>query len=226
MAAFFITGSGTDVGKTFLAAGLARRLTSQGRAVEVLKPIVSGFDPANPAGSDPAILLDALGRPPTAENLAHIAPWRFRAPLSPDMAAAAEGRALDMTEAAGFCKVAIAAAPDVLLIEGAGGVMVPLNARETQLDLMRALRLPVIFVGASYLGALSHTLTGLEVLKSGGLDVRALVVSETPGSSVGLDATCATLAHFAAVPVLALPRNGDPRETALARLGALLFPRP
>jgi dethiobiotin synthetase len=226
MGAFFVTGSGTDIGKTFVATALVRCLRKQGRAVEALKPVVSGFDPEAPEGSDPAILLDALRRPLSAGNLAAVSPWRFRAPLSPDMAAAAEGRVLDIADVTAFCRAAIAAAPDVLLIEGAGGVMAPLDVRQTQLDLMRALEIPAIFVAASHLGAISHALTGLEVLKSRGLAVRGVVVNETPGSSVALEATRATLARFTPAPVLALPRAGAAaQEAAFARLAALVSPR-
>jgi dethiobiotin synthetase len=223
MGAFFVTGSGTDIGKTFVAAGLARALRASGRAVDILKPIVSGFDEGRPDGSDPAALLEALGRPSTPENLAQISPWRFRAPLSPDMAAAAEGRALDMAEVLAFCKAAIGAAEDALLIEGAGGVMAPLTARQTQLDLIGALRLPLIFVGGSYLGALSHTLTALDALKNRGLEVRATVISETAGSTVDIEATLATLRNFVKAPLLALRRvDGGANGAVFARLAALL----
>ena len=220
MGAFFVTGSGTDIGKTFVGAGLARALRASGRAVDILKPIVSGFDDAHPEKSDPAVLLEALGRPSTPENLAQISPWRFKAPLSPDMAAAAEGRALDVAKVQAFCEAAIGAAKDVLLIEGAGGVMAPLNARQTQLDLIAALRLPLVFMGGSYLGAISHALTALGAAQSRGLEVRAIVVNESEGSTVDLEATAATLRNFANAPVVAL-RRACPDEAALARLAAL-----
>ncbi len=181
MGAIFITGSGTDVGKTFVAAALIRRLKAQGLSVEALKPVVSGYNPDNPAGSDPAVLLEALALPMTEENLAKISPWRFRAPLSPDMAAATEGRAIDMGAVAAFCARAVSAAKDALVIEGAGGVMSPVGAQQTQADLMSALDIPVIFVAGSYLGAISHALTGLDALKCRGLELRALVVNEFAG---------------------------------------------
>jgi|BarGraIncu00222A_1022003.scaffolds.fasta_scaffold65848_2 dethiobiotin synthetase len=223
MSAFFVTGSGTDVGKTFVTAGLVRALKTRGRAVDVLKPVVSGYNADNPAGSDPAVLLEALARPQTEENLAQISPWRFRAPLSPDMAAATEGRAIDMAAVTAFCREAAARAKGVLFIEGAGGVMAPFTARQTQLDLMSALEIPLIFVAGSYLGAIGHALTGLDTLKCRGLDLRALVVNETPGSSVDLKATCSSLGNFTAAPVLAL-RWGDSaaNEAAFARLAALV----
>ncbi len=167
------------------------------------------------------MLLEALGRLPTLENLGRISPWRFSAPLSPDMAAAVEGRVLDMAATQAFCETAALAAKDILLIEGAGGVMTPLNARKTQLDLIAALGLPLIFVGGSYLGAISHALTALDALQSRGLEVRATVISETAGSTVDLGATCSSLEHFTAAPVLAL-RRGAVNENAFARLAALL----
>ena len=82
MSAVFITGTGTGVGKTFVAAGLIGYFRRLGQPVAALKPLVSGFDPAAPSGSDPAILLDALGREVNLEELQRVSPWRFRAPLS------------------------------------------------------------------------------------------------------------------------------------------------
>ncbi len=219
MAGYFITGAGTDIGKTFVAAGLTRQLKKCGRTVDVLKPVVSGFDPANPAGSDPAVLLEALGLPLTDKNLAKISPWRFRAPLSTDMAAALETRTIDFAEVTDFCRRAVAGAKDALLIEGVGGVMAPLDARRTFLELIAALDLPVLFVSGTYLGAISHALCGLGVIAGRGLAVRAVVVNETPGSSVDFDMTLKTLANFVTAP-LAPMRRGDP--TAFERLAEFL----
>ena len=87
MGALFVTATGTDVGKTFVTAGLIKLLKSQGASVDALKPVVSGYDPSVAETSDPAVLLKALGRPVSAEEVARISPYRFRAPLSPDMAA-------------------------------------------------------------------------------------------------------------------------------------------
>jgi dethiobiotin synthetase len=222
MSAVFITGAGTDVGKTFVTAGLIRSLRARGSAVEALKPIVSGFDPLAPSGSDPAILLEALGRDVTPQTLAAVSPWRFKEPLSPDMAARAEGRSIDFDQLLGFCAEAAANAPGQLLIEGVGGVMVPIDARHTLLDVMSRLRLPLILVGGSYLGAINHLLTAEDVLRSRGLDLRAIVISESRDSSVGLDATEATLAGFVTAPLLALRRAASAgHDSAFARLAEL-----
>jgi dethiobiotin synthetase len=91
VSAVFVSGTGTDIGKTFVTAALIHELRRRGRAVDALKPVVSGFDPAQLAASDPGVFLAALGRAPTAAALDRIAPWRYSAPLSPDMAARREG---------------------------------------------------------------------------------------------------------------------------------------
>jgi dethiobiotin synthetase len=224
MSAFFVTGSGTDVGKTFVAAGLIKHWRRCGRAVEALKPVASGFDPASAAASDPGVLLTALGHSIAPEAIEHIAPWRFRAPLSPDMAAAREGRVIDFDALVGLSRRAIERARDILLIEGVGGVMVPLDDEHTVLDWMCALRLPLVLVAGSYLGSISHTLTCLDVLRRRQLDVAALVVSESSGNTVPLQETVATIARFTtALPITAIPRLAPgAHEDAFASLANLL----
>jgi dethiobiotin synthetase len=217
LSAYFVTATGTDIGKTFVMRGLIHALRMRGRNVAALKPVMSGFEPAEAAGSDAGLLLAALGRPVTPEAIDEISPWRFAAPLAPDMAAAREGRTLDIRELIKFCGNAIAANRHVLLIEGAGGVMSPVNADHVMLDWMTALRLPLILVAGSYLGTISHTLTALDVIARRGLKVTALVISETAGSPVRLNATRDTLARFAPpVDVVTLPRLA---ATAIAHPG-------
>jgi dethiobiotin synthetase len=203
--AIFITATGTDIGKTFVAASLIRLLRQMGRTVDALKPVVSGFDPAQPAASDPGVLLKALGLPLSPEEINRVSPWRFRAPLSPDLAAEREGRRIDVDQVIAYCQKLIDRRRDILLIEGVGGIMVPLDEHRTILDVMMALRLPLILVTGSYLGTISHTLTALDSLFRRDLEVMAIIVSETPGSTVSLDDTVAAIARFAE-PVIALPR--------------------
>jgi dethiobiotin synthetase len=164
VSAIFITATGTDVGKTFVAASLIRQLRQMGRLVDAIKPVVSGFDPARAAASDPGVLLHALGLPVTQQELDRISPWRFSAALSPDLAAQREGRNIDVDVVISFCQTAIDQRRDILLIEGVGGIMVPLDGERTILDVMMALQLPLILVTGSYLGAISHTLTAVDAL--------------------------------------------------------------
>ncbi len=224
MSAIFITGSGTGVGKTFVACGLITHFRALGRPVAALKPLVSGFDPAAPLDSDPTLLLEALGRSVTADELERISPWRFRAPLSPDMAARAEGRSIDFQEVADFCRAAIAKTAGILLIEGIGGIMVPLDPLHTVLDLMVALAKPVVLVGGSYLGTLSHLLSAQDVILRRALDLRAVVISESEGSAPPLRETLETLGNFIAAPLIVLARQGleASNREALQRLAVLI----
>jgi len=212
VSAIFITGTGTEVGKTFVCASLVGHLRQMGRSVEAIKPVVSGFDPDRAEASDPGILLQALGFPATLQNIERISPWRFRAPISPDIAARREGRRIDVGEVVAFCKSAIDQRREILLIEGVGGIMVPLDEQRTVLDIMMALRLPLILVAGSYLGTISHTLTALDALFRRDLSLLAIIVSETPGSPVPLEETVAAIARFAE-PVIGLPRHpGGPAD--------------
>jgi dethiobiotin synthetase len=224
--AIFITATGTDVGKTFVAASLIGQFRQMGRVVEVIKPVVSGFDPTQAASSDPAVLIKALGVPVTPQAIEQISPWRFRAPLSPDLAAQREGQTIDVDEVIAFCQSTVDQRQDVLLIEGVGGVMVPLDDQRTILDVMMALRLPVILVAGSYLGTISHTLTALDSLYRRDMNVMAVIVNETPGSTVPLNDTVAAISRFAD-PVIGLPRRRpqDRDSGGVAPFGRLLDPQ-
>lgn len=219
MTAIFITGTGTDVGKTFVAVSLIGHLRRMGCPVDAIKPVVSGFDPAQPMASDPGVLLHALGGSVTTDAINRISPWRFRAALSPDLAAQREGQSIDVDQVTAFCQSVITHSQDILLVEGVGGVMTPLDAQRTILDVMMALRLPHILVAGSYLGTISHTLTALDSLYRRELNVMAIIVSETAGSSVPLDDTVAAIARFAG-PVIGLPRT-RPDAAASTNLGSL-----
>ncbi|HTP77747.1 MAG TPA: dethiobiotin synthase [Rhizomicrobium sp.] len=227
MSAYFVTATGTDIGKTFVTAGLIRHLRAAGRPVGALKPVVSGFDIATAAISDPGVLLEALDEPLTEESLARLSPWQFAAPLSPDMAAAREGRSIGFDDLVALCRNALAGAPENFFIEGVGGIMVPLDGAHTVLDWARALGLPLIVVTGSYLGSISHTLTTLKVAADAGLAVAALVVNETGDGAVPLDETVATMKRFApGIPVATIARVKAPVGAradfaALARLLAL-----
>lgn len=211
MTTIFVTSSGTDIGKTYVSAMLVRQLRARGLPVRALKPIVSGIDAETFPQSDPAALLAALGEPVDLDHADLVSRWTFRAALSPDMAARREGAAIDFAELVNHCR-ARAALHDPLVIEGVGGLMVPLDDSRTVLDWMLALKdLPIapLLVVGSYLGTISHTLTTLDVMRRNDLEPRAIVVSESPTSPVPLAETVETLRRFAKLEALALPRNGE-----------------
>ena len=225
MAAYFVTSTGTDVGKTFVTAGLIRYLRTSNQAVGALKPVVSGYDSSVVETSDPAVLLGALGRPVSADEIAAVAPWRFRAPLSPDLAAARESRSIDFGELIAFSRTAIERNNGILFIEGVGGIMVPIDAKRTVLDWMAALGVPILLVVGGYLGTISHTLTALDVLAQRKLSLAAIVVSESERNPVELEETVASIARFSnGVDVIGLPRlpAGITQHPAFARIAAHL----
>jgi dethiobiotin synthetase len=207
MTAYFVTATGTDIGKTFVTAGLIRHLREAGKRVDALKPLVSGFDLVTAAISDPGVLLEALEIPITPESLDRISPWRFAAPLSPDMAAARESRRVPYDGIVSLCREAVAKHQGTLFIEGVGGVMVPLDEKRTVLDWMAALDVPAIVVAGTYLGTISHTLTALDVLGRANVKVAALVLNDSGDGAVPIGETRATLARFApSVPIAKIPR--------------------
>jgi dethiobiotin synthetase len=195
-----------------------------GRDVRVLKPVISGFTPEGFDESDSVRLLRALDQDATADAVAAISPWRFQAPLSPDMAAAREGRTVPFDDLVRFCRERVAGHDGDTLIEGVGGVMVPLDETRTVLDWVAALELPALLVVGSYLGTLSHTLTALQALRARGCAVAGVVVSESEDQPVPLTETVATLRRFEpSIPIRTLPRV--PAEAADGRgLLELLVP--
>jgi dethiobiotin synthetase len=201
MPALFITAVGTDVGKTFVACALIRALRAVGRPVDAFKPVLSGYDIYE--GSDAARLLEALGR--DEADLDRMSPLRFAAPLAPPSAARAEGRGLALTDLTALCLAAVRPA-SLLLIEGAGGVMSPIAEGATNLDLADNLSEPVLLVTGSYLGAVSHTLTAVEVIRARGLDLAAIVVSESQDAPPLIEITGALAAFAPGIPVVTAPR--------------------
>jgi dethiobiotin synthetase len=203
MTVVFITGSGTGVGKTYVAALLLRQLRRSGREVRAVKPVATGMtamDDASFADTDTARLLTAQGIPIDAASVAACTPWRFARPLSPDMAAAAEGRTLQFATIMSWTKAALAQTrrETAVLIEGVGGVMSPIATDALNIDLIVALQCPAILVTGSYLGAINHALTAIEALRARKVSLQALVLSETAGSSVDFTATLSSLLRFAA----------------------------
>ncbi len=194
MTTIFVTSSGTEIGKTFVTVMLLRQLRGAGHSCDALKPIVSGFAPDDAAASDPGQLLSAMGRAIDATGLDAISPWRFAAPLSPDMAARRENRAIAYEDLLEFCSAAFAT--DVTLIEGVGGVMAPVGDGHTVLDWISDLGTPALLVVGSYLGSISHTLTAVEALRGRGIELAGIVINESDDEPVATQETAATIARF------------------------------
>lgn len=224
MKRYFVTASGTGVGKTLVTASLCHRLRAAGRTVRALKPVISGYAAGTHAESDTAVLLDSLGLDHTADAIARMSPFRFEAALSPDMAAAREGKKVDFDALTAHCRDAATGPEDVLLIEGVGGVMVPLTETKTVLDWITAVDAPCLLVVGSYLGTISHTLTAAEALRSRGAGLAAVVISESEESPAPPEETGETIGRFLPDTRIAiLPRlSGDDTWRTAPDLTALL----
>ena len=192
---FFITASDTGVGKTLVTTSLCWQLKERGERVVALKPIITGYSPQD-ADSDSSLILRSCGYEATQESVHAVSPWRFQAALSPDMAAKRESRTIELGEVTQFCNGHKGNGSKVLLTEGAGGVMAPINSKHTMLDLMDDLGWPVILVMGNYLGALSHALTSIEALKSRNISLHALIVNESHDSTVPFEDTIASMRSF------------------------------
>jgi dethiobiotin synthetase len=212
----FVTSSGTDIGKTLVCCSLLESLGDT-LAVRCIKPVVTGFDPDHPEGSDTARLLEAQGLAVDAANIDATSPWRFREPLSADMAASREGRSVAFDELVEFSRGPEDA--DLNLIEGIGGVMAPIDERHTVLDWIAALDTGVLLVVGSYLGSLSHTLTAVDVLTRAGRKPIGIVVSQSLQEPVPTAETAASLeSHCQGLPVVIFPRDAAARSGAAAAL--------
>ena len=207
MSALFITGTDTGVGKTFVACALARGLRARGVRVGVMKPIETGVTGA----PEDALRLRAAAADPAP--LGDICPYRLRAPLAPAVAAELEGEPIDVDRIATLIAQRAGSA-EVLLVEGAGGLLVPIRGRTTWADLAARVSLPVLIVGANRLGTINHCALTARVAAAAGLAVRGFVLSE-PSAARDESATTnaeaiSALTGLRCLGVMAHAPAGDP----------------
>jgi dethiobiotin synthetase len=212
----FVTGTDTGVGKTVLASAIAAALRAAGTSVAAFKPVVTGLaepEPGRPA--DHELLGAAAGGTPDA-----VAPLRFDPPVSPHLAAELAGAPID--PAAVLAAARAAARAEALVVEGVGGLLVPIAPEWTVRDLAADLGLPVVVAARPGLGTISHSLLTVEGARAAGLDVRAVVLTPWPATPTAMHrSNRETIARLGAVAVETLPPVGtDPAE--LARAGAAL----
>jgi dethiobiotin synthetase len=166
----FVTGTGTGVGKTVLAAALAAALRADGVEVAAFKPAVTGIDEPEPGRpADHELLAAAAGRPPD-----EVAPHRFGPAVSPHLAAQLAGDALDP---AALVAAARGLRAEVVVAEGVGGLLVPLTLGYTVRDLAVDLGWPVVIAARPGLGTINHSLLTVESARAAGLEVRAVVLT-------------------------------------------------
>jgi dethiobiotin synthetase len=172
---FFITGTDTGIGKTYVACQLIRHYVAQGYRVVGMKPVAAGCDLVNGqwVNEDVALLTQASNVPAPMHL---VNPYCFKDPIAPHIAAEKEGIEiqLDVIQRA---YAELSGLADIVVVEGAGGLLVPLNAHYTIADLIARLNIPVLFVVGMRLGCINHALLTMEVMQARGLTVSAWVAN-------------------------------------------------
>jgi dethiobiotin synthetase len=214
----FVTATDTAVGKTVLAAALVASLAARGEPVRALKPVVTGVEEPEPGvPADHELLARVGGLAPD-----EVAPLRFGPAVSPHLAAQLAGTTIDVGE---LLDAAHAAAGDgeTLVVEGVGGLLVPLAPGWDVRAFARELGLPVVIAARPGLGTINHTLLTLEAARAAGLDVRAVVLTPWPALPSTMESSNrATIAQLGDVEVSTLARVAALAPAELAVAGAQL----
>ncbi len=187
MEGVFVTGTGTEVGKTIVAAAIARTLVAEGKRVAVFKPAVTGLDAADGPIShdiggisahrpDHVVLCDAAG---SSQSDDEVAPYRYGPPMSPHLAAELAGEEIEPARLLEGARAAADGA-DTLVCEGVGGLLVPLALDYLVRDLAADLGLPLVVASSPGLGTINHTLLTLEAARSAGLELARVVLTPWP----------------------------------------------
>jgi len=220
VSALLVTGTDTGVGKTFVTCALAHALRRRGRRVSVMKPVETGVS----GRAEDAEALRAAARDPAPLDV--VCPYRLRAPLAPAVAAPREGVTIDVARLATLVRQRAADA-DVLLVEGAGGLLVPLAGRATYADLAVACELPLLIVGPNRLGVINQCALTARVALGLGLQVRGFVLSRPSGAvDPSVDDNAAVITDLTGLPCLGNLAHAPSPETVADALAvdAMLAP--
>ncbi len=192
----FVTGTDTGVGKTLVAAGLCAAFRRSGIDVGVMKPFETGFVSST---SDSDFLKKAAG---VEDSLESVTPYRLKFPLSPFAAAQIEGVPIHLSRI-DRAFAALSKKHHGLIVEGAGGLLVPITRKATMADLAVRLRVPLLIVARTNLGTLNHSLLTLEVAKSKGIPVVGIVFNHlAKRKGLAEKMNVATIRPFLDVPIL------------------------
>ena len=195
----FITGTDTGAGKTVAAVALLRALAAGGARVVGMKPVAAGVIEGAPFNADVAALA-AAGN--VDAPLADRNPYSFAEPIAPHVAASRARTAIDLEHIA-VAYARLAACADVVVVEGAGGPLVPIGPRHDMLDIAKRLGLPVILVVGVRLGCLNHALAAELAVRARGLPLAGWIASRVDPAMAHADASVATLRERLPAPLLA-----------------------
>jgi dethiobiotin synthetase len=215
-AGIFVTGTGTEVGKTVVAAAIARTLLQEGHRVAVFKPAVTGLDEQPADGPKSHAISGLSAHRPLADHVLlrlaagsgqsdeEIAPYRYGPPASPHLAAAMAGEEIEPAQLRESARVAAAGA-DVLVCEGVGGFLVPLAPGYLVRDLAVDLGYPLVIAASPGLGTINHTLLTIESARAAGLEIATVVLTPWPSQPSEIErSNLETIASLGEVTVQAL----------------------
>ena len=194
--ATFITGIGTEIGKTYILQQLTKHAN-----FDIIKPIASGIEDENDPASDCAIILRILKKDLNKKNINQITPYCFKTPISPNMAANLENKPINFDELVNFCQEKITKSKNQnqkILIEGAGGLMTPITDNKTFLDLIKSLNIPILLITTNQLGSISHTLTYYNYAKSQNIKIHKIILNQIEKNQINptkLEKTLTTLTN-------------------------------
>lgn len=200
MRGVFVTGTGTEVGKSVVAASICAALAARGERVAAFKPVVTGLD-EDPGefGRDHELLASAAGSGQAPDD---VAPYSFGPPVSPHLAAELAGARIEPAEL-----VAAARAHELVVCEGVGGLLVPITPGYLVRDLAVDLALPIVIAARPGLGTVNHSLLTVEAARAAGLRVAGVVLTPWQEDPTPMErSNRATLEQLGRVPVSGLPR--------------------
>jgi dethiobiotin synthetase len=211
----FVTGTDTGVGKTVVAAALLRALVAEGVRAIGMKPVAAGVDAGASVNEDVAALAAAgsVDAPLRDRN-----PYAFAAAVAPHLAAAGDGRRIAIGTIVDAYR-RLESAADAIVVEGAGGALVPLDDRHDMLDIARALRLPVLLVVGVRLGCLHHARASVLAIRARGLKLAGWAASRIDPAMALADSNVAWLARELDAPLVADIARADavlPRAALVA----------
>jgi dethiobiotin synthetase len=213
MRGIFVTGTGTEVGKSIVAAAVCAALAARGERVAAFKPAVTGLD--EPGGDWPADHELLAGAASAGQSPADVAPHRYGPALSPHFAAELAGETIEPAQLVEAARTAGERA-GALVCEGVGGLLVPITPGYLVRDLALDLGLPVVVAAGTGLGTINHTLLTVEAARAAGLGVAAVVMTPWPPEPTPIESSNrATIERFAGVRVTGLPQT-DPGSLAAA----------
>jgi dethiobiotin synthetase len=221
MRGLFVTATDTGVGKTVVSAALLAAMAAAGEPVRAFKPVVTGLEDEQEIAArgdwpaDHELLAASAGMTPE-----EVSPLRYGPAVSPHLAAQLAGGTIDPARLLTAAIGSTGEADRTLIVEGVGGLLVPLGDDYSVCDLAVALGLPVLVAARPGLGTINHTLLTLSVARNAGLEVRAVVLTPWPHEPTVLErSNRETIARLGDVEVQALPPVRGPQPSELARAG-------